>query len=279
MNTQQPHAMVVTDLDGTLLDSNGILRDADRDTLTRLGSAGVLRVVATGRSLYSARNVVDDAFPIDILAFSSGAGIMDWRTQTLVHAQHMASDIAIQVAHHLIEGEMDFMLHHEVPETHAFHYFRSSPVNHDFDRRCERYRDFAHPWNAEEALAREVSQFLVIEPPGREHRHAALSRGLANVNVIRTTSPLDGSSMWVEIFPSSVCKAAAAEWIAQRFAIDPVRSLGIGNDYNDIDLLDWTAHSYLVGNAAADLQQTHRVVASNDEAGFSEAVQCWMPVL
>ena len=56
---------VFTDLDGTLLNSSQRLSDINRQTLTSLGRAGICRVVATGRSLYSARRVLDDAFPID----------------------------------------------------------------------------------------------------------------------------------------------------------------------------------------------------------------------
>ena len=41
-------AMVVTDLDGTLLDTQARLGSANRQTLEQLGEAGSLRVIATG---------------------------------------------------------------------------------------------------------------------------------------------------------------------------------------------------------------------------------------
>ena len=52
-------AMVVTDLDGTLLDAGARLGAENRQALERLGEAGSLRVVATGRSLHSAEAVLD----------------------------------------------------------------------------------------------------------------------------------------------------------------------------------------------------------------------------
>ena len=57
--------IVVSDLDGTLLDSSARLSPRNRSTLQSLGDQGVVRVVATGRSLHSARLVLDDGFPID----------------------------------------------------------------------------------------------------------------------------------------------------------------------------------------------------------------------
>ena len=44
----RPSGLVVTDLDGTLLDSASRLSDANREALETLGRNGVVRAVATG---------------------------------------------------------------------------------------------------------------------------------------------------------------------------------------------------------------------------------------
>jgi hydroxymethylpyrimidine pyrophosphatase-like HAD family hydrolase len=49
--------------------------------------------------------------------------------------------------------------------------------------------------------------------------------------------------------------------------------LAVGNDYNDLELLDWADHAFVVANAPAELCARYALVASNDEAGFSEAVR------
>ena len=58
-----PH-LVVTDLDGTLLDSASRLGGANRRSLEGLARNGTVRAVATGRSLYSARTVMPADFPV-----------------------------------------------------------------------------------------------------------------------------------------------------------------------------------------------------------------------
>jgi hydroxymethylpyrimidine pyrophosphatase-like HAD family hydrolase len=82
-------AMVVTDLDGTLLNSSASLSAANRDTLCRLGEQGVLRVVATGRNLYSARLAMTPDMPVDYLVFASGAGTLAWPDGELSNVQHL----------------------------------------------------------------------------------------------------------------------------------------------------------------------------------------------
>ena len=78
--------MVVTDLDGTLLQSDQTISQADWQTLEKLESLGVCRVAATGRNLYKVRLVLNEQSPFDYVIFSSGAGIMDWKKQKMIQA-------------------------------------------------------------------------------------------------------------------------------------------------------------------------------------------------
>ena len=265
-------AMVVTDLDGTLLDAGARLGAENRQALERLGKAGSLRVVATGRSLHSAEAVLDADFPIDYLVFSSGAGILDWRSRELLAAHEMQCADAEAALELLLTKGLAFMVHHGVPDNHRFYYHRTDSDNPDFDRRCERYRDFAVPLRGRTLDRMRVSQFLAIEAPGSDSHYDDLVMELEHLNVVLTTSPLDHRSRWIEIFPPAASKSKASEWLRDRHAVAHHDVLAIGNDYNDRDLLEWAHHAYVVDNAAASLKARYRVVASNDEQGFAEAV-------
>ena len=133
-----PH-LVVTDLDGTLLGSASRLGGANRRALEALGRNGTVRVVATGRSLYSARTVMPADFPIDYLVFSSGAGVVSWADERLLRSRAMAPPVVSGLVARLRTLALDFMVHHAVPDTHCFHFFRSTCGNTDFERRIERY--------------------------------------------------------------------------------------------------------------------------------------------
>ncbi len=265
-------AMVVTDLDGTLLDASARLGGANRQALERLGETGSLRVIATGRSLHSAERVLDADFPIDYLVFSSGAGILDWRSRALLVAHEMQGADAEGTLELLLGMGLAFMVHHGVPDNHHFYFHRVDGDNPDFDRRCERYSDFAAPLRGRILDQMQVSQFLAIEAPGSDSKYDTLVTALEHLNVVLTTSPLDHRSRWIEIFPPAASKSQASEWLRERHAVAHHDVLAVGNDYNDRDLLEWSHHSYVVANAAASLKARYQVVASNDEQGFAEAV-------
>ena len=69
--------MVVTDLDGTLLQTDHTISPEDTETLIELGCLDVCRVAATGRNLFKVRQVLTPETPFDYVIFSSSAGIMD----------------------------------------------------------------------------------------------------------------------------------------------------------------------------------------------------------
>lgn len=265
-------SLVVTDLDGTLLDSASRLSGVNRGTLETLGRNCTVRAVATGRSLYSARRVMHQDFPVDYLAFSSGAGIVTWPDGRLLRASAMSPDLVSRLVGRLRGLDLDFMIQHAAPDSHRFHFVRSSRRNADFERRIERYRRFARPLHDGVPVEVRVSQFVAVEPPGTDSHRELLAREFEDAHVVRTTSPLDQASTWLELFPDGVSKAHASDWIRERHAIDAARTAAVGNDYNDLDMLEWAAQAFVVSNAPPTMRGRFTVVGTNDDNGFAEAV-------
>ena len=100
--------MVVTDLDGTLLQSDQSISQKDKETLERLGTLGVCRVAATGRNLFKVRQVLTEKSPFDYVIVSSGAGIIDWRTQELIRALSIPAAITGKIIQFLISENQNF---------------------------------------------------------------------------------------------------------------------------------------------------------------------------
>ena len=122
----------------------------------------------------------------------------------------------------------------------------------------------------------EISQFVIV----CEHEHGLrlceeLRADLPRCHVVRTTSPLDGQSMWIEIFPLGVSKASGCALIAERYGLTPEEVMGIGNDFNDLDMLDWVGSAFVVANSPPEMRAKYRVVSSHEESGLSESVALW----
>lgn len=277
LTAARTQGIFVTDFDGTLLRSDRTISHADRTALKRLGDQGILRVIATGRSLFSFNKVDLGELAVDYIIFSTGAGICDHPGRRAVRKVSLAADEVKRAADVLLAAQLDFMIHHPIPENHRFAYHASDAPNMDFDRRLRLYEEFAHPLAASMDGFGPATQLVVIVPASKSSQALQLVRDrLTDFSIIQTTSPLDGESTWIEIFPFHVSKGRSSAWLADHLGIHPRDSVSVGNDYNDLDLLEWATKSYVVANAPAPLRSRFPCVASHNQSGVAEAIERWL---
>ncbi len=267
--------MVVTDLDGTLFQRDRRASPRNLRTLEELGRRGRLRVIATGRNLFSARKVLPPDFPVDYVLFSSGAGVMDWPAQRLLRAVTMSREEVARAFQALASRGLDFMVHRPIPENHYFRFYSTGGDNPDFEARKAVYAPFASAGDLREPPS-EACQLLAVEPAGRRSSaYEAVRADLAGLTVLRSTSPLDGCSLWIEVFPAAASKSKAAAWLARERGVNAQGVLAVGNDYNDLDLLEWAAARCLVAGSPPELAARFPVASSGDDSDFAEAVEAW----
>jgi HAD superfamily hydrolase (TIGR01484 family) len=265
------------DLDGTLLRSDRTFAGPDLKALRMLGDHNVVRVIATGRSLASFNTVIVANLPVDYILFSTGAGVLQYPGGEIIRKIHLELPEVRRACEVLNAFRLDFMVHRTIPDNHMFAYWRSNDGNTDFERRIELYKQFAIPLVDAAGDFGPATQLLAVVPPGDAGPLLdKLRAAMTEFNVIQTTSPLDGKSTWIEIFPSTVSKSQTADWLAKTLGIDRHAIVAVGNDYNDLDLLQWSASSYVVDNAPADMKSRFTCVASNNDGGVAEAAECWI---
>ncbi len=271
-------AMFITDFDGTLLTDDKCIRARDLDTLARLRAAGVITVIATGRSLYSFRRalktmcLVPEDLSLDYLIFSTGAGIMAWSGNHLIRSSAIPKHKVLEIAGCFDRLGFDYMIHKAIPDTAHFLFKFTSGHNADFIRRIEMYPDFGTPLGAGSTIYDQCTEVLTIVP-GRfpKDKLSALRRELSGFSVIQATSPLDHKSSWIEVFPLEVSKSASAQWLTRYLGVSREMVTAVGNDYNDEDLLDWAGQGFLMDNSPDAMKHKFISSGSNNECGVSQA--------
>jgi len=262
-------SMVVTDLDGTLLNDKQKTSTEDLDTLRKLKTKGITTVIATGRSVYSINKVIPKDFPIDYIVFSSGAGILDFKKKRLIYSFHLTENEIKQGTKAFLETETDFSIQNPIPDNHKYCYYKTGKRNPDFDRRCELYKEFTTKIDIDKLPAK-ACQLIGIIPEGIEKFEKIKSK-IKELKTIRTTSPLDGKTIWIELFPKNVSKASGIEILRKKLNKSKNNIIIIGNDYNDIDMLDYGTNSFVVNSAPNQLKSNYKTTkGSNNESAFSE---------
>lgn len=90
---------------------------------------------------------------------------------------------------------------------------------------------------------------------------------------VRTEYPARDLSI-LDLMPPGVNKGWALERLAKRLAIDRKETMAIGDNWNDVDMLEWAAQGVLMSNAAHELRTMARVrgwkqAPSNDQDGVA----------
>ena len=266
--------MFVTDYDGTLAHSNGYTSEYSKEILRKLGEKGVIRVVATGRNLFSCKQVMDSDFPIDYLVFSSGIGVINWKTGKLLFENHLMPHDVNTIEAYLINHSYDFMLQYPLPNNHIFYVHASGRDNDDFYSRIKLYRNYGLQLPAERPQM--ATQFIVI-CKHNNGQYEKVKAECVNYKVIRATSPLDNKSLWIEIFPKQVSKASGIKFLCEKLNIHKKQVVVCGNDYNDFDMLNWAQYSYVVENAVAELKDKFQIIALNNNDGVAKFAESLFP--
>jgi Cof subfamily protein (haloacid dehalogenase superfamily) len=258
--------MVLLDLDGTLLNNDKKIGHSDLEVLEELGKQGVKRIFATGRTFYSCLQVLKNDHPFDYLVFSSGAGVYDWKNQRLLSSLTIEQKKVLEIEKELIKLDLNFSIHFPIPDNHKYYYFRANGEATDFDWRNSIYKD--HSFELSNGYPLDfATQFLVILKDASNFEHIASK--FPEMKVIRATSPIDGKSVWLEIFNPHVSKAKGGDFICKKLDIQRENTLSIGNDYNDLDLLNWTKFSYVVNNSPQVLLEKFKQCTDNQNNPLS----------
>jgi len=269
--------LIVSDLDGTLLGRSEPISQANRAGFLKAQRAGAICAIATGRSLRGAEQSLDADFPIDYLIFSSGAGIWDWKTKTLLHQNDLGQEQVHTLSMYLSSLGVDYTIQLEAPHSHQFVHTPFHNQTSDFYFRVNQHSLFGKPIDPKN-LPKQASEFIVIDSSKSaiSTYEKIVSDLSSDFNVVRATSPLDGQSIWIEIFPQSTSKAHAADLLRARHKIELKDTFALGNDYNDLQLLSWAGNSLVVGDAPQDLLEKYAAVNKHTESAFAHAIEIWL---
>jgi hypothetical protein len=100
---------------------------------------------------------------------------------------------------------------------------------------------------------------------------------------IRTEYPGRDLSI-LDLLPLGVSKGWALERLAGRLGVDRKETMAIGDNWNDVDMLEWAGQGVVMGNAAAELRTMAKMrgwkqAPPNDEDGVAVVLEAAMAKL
>jgi Cof subfamily protein (haloacid dehalogenase superfamily) len=251
--------LVASDLDGTLLRSDGTLDQRSRDALARVQAAGAVVVICTARPTRWLRELADAVGGSAVAICANGAVLWDLAAECVLEAFELETEIA---------RDLVALLTAAVPGgTWAVE--RTS----GFAREPE----YVTRWPVPDGTPVGAIESLVAEPALKLlFRHeqfladALLSRALSAAGHLAEITHSNSADCLLEISAAGVSKASALTRFCAQRGIASEEVIAFGDMPNDLPMLRWAGHGVAVANAHPEvLIAADEVTACNDEAGVA----------
>ena len=268
--------LLAADIDGTLLNPQYQISEADLAALRRAHQEGIEIVLVTGRRHAFALPIARQ-LGFDLWLISSNGAI----TRSLAGDTFHRDLLPVRTCRKLCAAMREFrdntVLTFDVEGKGAVVLEHMRQLNGSIQRWLEKnieYIDFVIP--IEDSLTTDPVQVMFCGPIA--HMHRALE-GLAScrleseITVLRTEYPLRDLSI-VDVLNKDCTKGHALERWASYRGLPREKVMAIGDNYNDIEMLAFAGVPFIMGNAAEDLRtRGWTVTRANDQNGVAAAIE------
>ena len=267
--------LLATDIDGTLLNPQFTISDGDLMALRRAHAAGIEVVLVTGRRHTFALPIAKQ-LGFDLWLISSNGAITRSLAGETFHRDLMPAELCRQLCGAMQEFRGNTVLTFDNETKGAIVLERLDELGASIRRWLEKnmeYIEFVVP--LESALVSDPVQAMFCGTMARMSQAlAALDRaGMdGTVTVLRTEYPERDLSM-IDVLNAGCSKGHALErWAAHRgYSRDEV--MAVGDNHNDIEMLEFAGHPVIMGNACEELRSRGwTVTLGNDACGIAAAV-------
>lgn len=276
MSVGRRYDLLAVDLDGTLLDSGHMLPAANRAALHRAHAAGLKVVLCTGRSFTETRPVLAEiGLDLDATVTVSGALVTNVASGRTLERTAIAPEVAEAATAWLRREGYPVLWLTDADEVGFDGYLVEGPRRHPaVDRWLERSPCRVRAVAELPAGRAAPLRLSIIDDEG----------ALADVSV-RLARAFDGrlrhnilhappySLSLIEAFAPPVNKWYGIVKLCRRWGIDPRRTVAVGDDVNDIDMLRSAGLGVAMANAGpAARAAAGRLTDSNDACGVARLV-------
>ncbi len=294
-----PIKLIAIDMDGTLLGSDGRVSQRNAAALRSAEAAGLEIVVATGRRHCYAMHILRDLKlqPANALVSSNGTVIRTIGSE-LIHRTHMPLTTARWLCEHVADFRNTLVLTFDTvgPDGEDSRGALVVEDSADLHASIARWVVANQPYIAEiKPIARALEgdppiQMMLCGPVARmreaealllEHPRVApvgVEAGPDTEITLHRTEYPERDLCILDILPAGCSKASALAHLARLRGISMQEVLAIGDNWNDVPMLEAAGHAVVMSNAPEGVQALAHscgwtVGASNDEDGVALAIE------
>ena len=268
--------LLAVDLDGTLLNSEREIPEANLRAIEAAVREGVVIALVTGRRFPSVRRYLEPLGPETFVVANSGAIVRQGLEGPILRRSLLPLECARRVLELADEGGMEPVIH-DGPEAEGHLLLRTSARS---VAAMGRYLHQTSPppiWVESLRMDRSPVQIGFTGGVGEMRSfERVLSLGLSSsghrASLARTEYPEEDLAL-LDVLGVEATKSKALEFLASLLRIDLSSTMAVGDNWNDLEMLETAGLGVIMANADPELRSLgFAETRSNDEAGVAHAI-------
>jgi Cof subfamily protein (haloacid dehalogenase superfamily) len=267
--------LIATDIDGTLLNPQFQISHGDLSALRRAHDSGIEVVLVTGRRHTFALPIAQQ-LGFDLWLISSNGAVTRSLSGETFHRDLMPRETCRELCGAMQEFRGNTVLTFDQETKGAIVLEHLDDLNASIRRWLEKnmaYIEFVVPIESSLVSDPVQTMFCGSMPRMSNALRTLEACGMGNrITVLRTEYPNRDLSM-IDVLNAGCSKGHALErWAAHRgFRREQV--MAIGDNHNDVEMLEFAGHPVIMGNACDELRgRGWSVTLANDQCGVAAAV-------
>ena len=268
--------MIALDMDGTLLNSRGKITEHTLNVLKSLMDAGHDIVPASGRAFPILPKEIKGLAGIRYAVLENGAVLWDWKKQLPICSSRLPEGVTQEILRYVRKEYPDSRFYTEVmaegivwAEEADRPFYEGAGIEGDFAAYMLKDHAFARDLHERADILQKAEKLnLYFE----EHEvSVALRAHWAKRQDVCVTTSVSGNA---EFNAPGVNKGRGLAKLSERIGIGRDRVIAIGDNENDVEMLEWADISVAMGNAAEAVKRKARYVTEdNDHDGAAAFLQ------
>ncbi len=263
------YKLIVSDFDGTLINDNNEITETVKRAVKEYVAAGGIFTVCTGRMLRSIMPRVKELGLSGLVAAYQGTVIAEIDSGKILKSSGLSCKQASEICKFLKSIQANINVYSEEK-------LYTNIVKDD------KYLNIYEQITGVEAVCvDDIEEFVLanakdcqkiaclVFPENRQQLYEVLkNRFGAEFDVTCSANVL------VEISPLGSTKGAAVEYIANRFGVDIAETIAVGDNLNDLSMIEKAGLGVAVGNAVEELKSAADFVAvTNNEGAVAQIIE------
>jgi Cof subfamily protein (haloacid dehalogenase superfamily) len=274
-SSKPPIKLLATDIDGTLLNPQFQISQGDLEALRSAHAAGIEIALVTGRRHTFALPIAMQ-LGFDLCLISSNGAVTRSLSGETFHRELMPRETCRRLCAAMQEFRGNTILTFDQETKGALVLERLDELGVNIRRWLEKnmaYIDFVVP--IEHALVKDPVQAMFCGPMARMGLalESLESTGMdASVTILRTEYPDRDLSM-IDVLNAGCSKGHALERWAKHRGYRREEVMAVGDNHNDVEMLEFAGHPVIMGNACPELRaRGWTVTRGNDACGIAAAI-------